>query len=178
MSNLLELGYQGDLDDSNESRIKKYMILQYRNENLVMHVQKIVYISRIHFCSFVWISLQKVNLLAFIGLFFKYIPLSDTMESPKQPNSNYLKLTVKESTVFWFPLYLHTYLGFGIQDQITIILHNHVFIRLPPYYTAVKIDSDMSLEEQYTNLSLHYSEASTASTTTLRPTIIIYPTGK
>ena len=68
MSNLLELGYLGYLDDSNASRIKKI-----KNYDIVVRKRKpshacskIVYISRILFCSFVWISLQKVNLLAFI----------------------------------------------------------------------------------------------------------------
>ena len=70
-----------------------------------MHFRKTVYISRIHFRSFNCILLLKINFLTFIWLFLKCIPLSDTWESPKQPNSNNLKLTIKESTVFWCPLY-------------------------------------------------------------------------
>ena len=33
-----------------------------------------------------------------------YFPRPMTLESPKSPNSNYLKLTIKESTVFCTPL--------------------------------------------------------------------------
>ena len=59
----------------------------------------------------VWIFISE--LFIDISSNSAYFPRLITLELPKLPNSNYLKLTIKDSTVLWSPLYLYI-----VDDQI------------------------------------------------------------
>ena len=61
---------------------------------------------------YIWVLSQLMGWIFVLWIFndnprnSAYFPRPMTQESPKSPNSNYLKLTVKESTVLCPPLYL------------------------------------------------------------------------